>query len=242
MIEYFPAYVLKKAIAYTVLKSPFEACGFFIKPFHPGYKKYKFIPCENIAEDKEFNFRISGKDFIEASLQGEIKCILHSHNNCPWVSEADQISQQKHRIPFGVIFLSNGGYSNHVFFGDELPTQDLISRPFIHGIFDCYGTVRDHYRKELNITLTNYTREDDWWKTDNNLLEGHMIEENFYKVDLKDIQKNDVILFKIRGKNPNHSAIYLGQDLILHHLYGQLSCREPIGRYRRFISGVWRHK
>ena len=234
----FPNNILNKIISYAGEKCPEECCGFILKP---GNESLIFLPCENQAEDKISNFKISGKDYIQAQMKGEIKCIIHSHNNSPHVSEADQIEQQKHNIPFGIVFLSNGGYSSIIFFGDTLPIQDLLGRPFIHGILDCFGLIRSYYKKELNITLTNYPRENEWWNTDNNLLEGNMENEGFYKIDIKDIKLHDVVLFKIRGKNPNHSAIYLGNDLMLHHLYGQLSRREPIGRYRRFISSIWRH-
>ncbi len=236
MNTFFPKHIIQEAIKYAESKSPEESCGFFIKN-----NDYEFIPCENQAENKEANFKISGKDFIETSIKGEIKCILHSHNNCEWVSESDQKEQQKHKIPFGVIFLKNNCYSDIIFFGDELPVQSLLSRPFIHGAYDCYGLVRDFYRKELQIQLYNYPREMEWWNTDNNLLEGNMINEGFTRVNLKNIKMHDVILFKIRGKNPNHSAVYLGRDLILHHMFGKLSGREPIGPYRRFIVSVWRH-
>ena len=87
-------------------KAPNEMCGFIVDD--------KFIPVKNKADDPEANFKLSGKDFIEASMQGEIKCIVHSHNNCDWVSEADQKEQLKHNIPFCVVFLRNNHYYNIV--------------------------------------------------------------------------------------------------------------------------------
>lgn len=234
MEKYFTNKILLDIRNYAEEKAPNEACGFIVDD--------EFMPVDNKAGDPEANFKMSGEDYIYASSHGEIRCIVHSHNNCDWVSEADQIEQLKHNIPFGVVFLRNNNYYNIVFWGEQLPIQSLLNRPFIHGVYDCYGLVRDYYRQELGINLYNYPREMRWWEDKkNNLLEGNKTNQNFYEVNLKDIKQHDMVLFQIRGKNPNHSAVYLGRDLMLHHMYGKLSNREPIGRYRRFITGVFRH-
>jgi len=160
---------------------------------------------------------------------------------------------EKHKIPFGLLFLRNNNYSNIIFFGDELPIQDLLGRPFIHGVYDCYGLVRDYYRKEYRIVMKNHLREMEWWNhkrdKDGNIIEeaqdillGGSKEEDLYEVGLKEMKQGDIIFFKIRGQYCNHSAIYLGRDLMMHHLFGKLSNREPIGPYRRFITNVLRHR
>lgn len=248
MNYYFNNQIREHIIKYAVDQSPNEACGFIIKN-----TEYIFMPCTNHSPTPEKEFKLSGKDFIKASLIGKIECIIHSHNNSPWVSKEDIIEQTKHNIPFGVVFLSNGGYSHMVFWGDSLPVQDLLSRQFIHGVYDCYGLVRDFFRKEHRILLDNCPREMGWWshkrdddgniitKAENLLIDG-VLNQGFVEVGIIDIKPNDVLFFKIMGRYSNHSAIYLGNDLMLHHLFGKLSCREPLGQYKRFLTNIFRHE
>jgi len=49
---------------------------------------------------------------------------------------------------------------------------------------------------------------------------------------------------QIRSKNgvPNHAGIYLGDGLMLHHMYGRLSRKDTYGGYwREMTRGVARH-
>lgn len=42
----------------------------------------------------------------------------------------------------------------------------------------------------------------------------------------------------MRSKNgvPNHAAVYLGDGLMLHHMYGRLSSRDVYGGYWREVT------
>jgi len=243
MNKYFNNNILIDLKKHAEGQAPNEMCGFIVDD--------NFIPYTNKADEPEANFKLSGKDFIDASMRGEIKCVVHSHNNCDWVSKADQIEQQKHKIPFGVVFLKNNKYSNIIFWGDQLLVQDLIGRPFIHGVYDCYGLVRDYYRTKCGVNMLEHFREMDWWDhkkddkgniiepAENVLIDG-IKKEDAYEVSLNDIKEHDLIFFKIKGHFCNHTAVYLGKDLILHHMFDRLSNREPIGRYRRFITNIFR--
>ena len=50
---------------------PNECCGLVVKT----EKGYKYVKCENIAEDKANNFAIKP----ELLLEYDVKCIIHSH-------------------------------------------------------------------------------------------------------------------------------------------------------------------
>lgn len=43
---------------------------------------------------------------------------------------------------------------------------------------------------------------------------------------------------QVRSKNgvPNHAAVYLGDGLMLHHMYGRLSSRDVYGGYWREVT------
>jgi len=50
----------------------------------------------------------------------------------------------------------------------------------------------------------------------------------------------DVFLAQVRAPVPNHGGVYLDGGLILHHLEGRLSRREPLGPWRRFVTHALR--
>jgi cell wall-associated NlpC family hydrolase len=48
---------------------------------------------------------------------------------------------------------------------------------------------------------------------------------------------------KVASSVPNHAAIYIGGDIILHHVYGRLSNRQIYGGYwRKHTTHHLRHK
>lgn len=59
----------------------------------------------------------------------------------------------------------------------------LIGRPFVHGIFECLTLVQDHYRRELDIKLPEYSRDDDWWNRGENLYLEHLPAAGFIRVN-----------------------------------------------------------
>jgi len=46
-----------------------------------------------------------------------------------------------------------------------------------------------------------------------------------------EVQIGDVIVMQVKAEEPNHAAVYLGDGIMLHHMYGQLSNRVPYGGY-----------
>jgi cell wall-associated NlpC family hydrolase len=61
-------------------------------------------------------------------------------------------------------------------------------------------------------------------------------------VRFEDMQPGDAILMSIETSGLNHVAIYLGDQMILHHLRGRLSSRDIYGGYWINATGkVLRH-
>ncbi|WP_196244185.1 NlpC/P60 family protein, partial [Xenorhabdus bovienii] len=50
-----------------------------------------------------------------------------------------------------------------------------------------------------------------------------------------ELQVGDVIIMQIQSSEPNHAGVYIGDGLMLHHMYGQLSHRVP-------YSGYWQER
>ena len=97
--------------------------------------------------------------------------------------------------------------------------------------------------KEFNITIKNYIRDIDWWKDPkNNLMNQNVENNNFVDINKNNLQIGDMLFFQIRGKFANHVAVSLGNDLILHHVYGKISRREPMHRLMKFCTRYLRSK
>jgi len=227
----FDEVLIDKAILHAKSIYPEESCGFITKD--------DYLPMINISEDKENNFEIDAKEYMR--LDGKIEAIIHSHANYPHASKQDMISQIKSNVPWGIIFLKNGATEHVAFFGDQIPPYDLIGRPFIHGIFDCYAIVRDYYRMK-GITIPIFSRENLWWESQPSMLEDGCKDAGFEFIDKSELKEGDVIFMKIMAKVVNHSAIYLGNNLIVHHIYNKLSRREPFTSWQQYASGYLRYQ
>jgi proteasome lid subunit RPN8/RPN11 len=82
----------EQALEHAQDLSPDEACGVIY--LHKG--KERFMPCKNIAFDKQNTFTIDPKDWAVAEEKGDIVGIFHSHTNCdPLPSDADKYSAEK---------------------------------------------------------------------------------------------------------------------------------------------------
>lgn len=115
-------------------------------------------------------------------------------------------------------------------------------RPFLHGLFDCYTLVRDYYRKEFNLILpTNIQRTWEWWQGGENLYVENAKFFNFEEV--QNLQKHDLIVMNLMSPVPNHGAIYLGDNKILHHQAGKFSTIQNLTfSLKSKISVIYRNK
>ena len=225
----------KEIIKYLFDKYPEEACGLIVN------KKGKavWIPCENTAEDKKENFIISSTDYIRASLSGDLMAIVHSHPDAsPEPSEHDKKTSNFLGIPYIIYSLPD---IEKVVYNPDYKRNPLIGREYSFGEQDCYSLVRDYYRQELNIELPTTVFEDDWWEKGLNYFDDLFDSFGFQKVD--NLEKNDLIFFKVMAPIANHVGVYLGEDLFLHHAVNRLSCRESVNSvWRKYITGYYRCK
>lgn len=111
---------------------------------------------------------------------------------------------------------------------------------------DCFELQRRFFKDNFDIELPNYARPNDW-KSDQldllRILPEKCGFETITEWKLKDLRPGDVMAIAINEANPNHLVVYLGDDKILHHLYGRFSNSEV---YRDFwrdrTSFLLRHK
>ncbi len=231
MKTYFDRKILLEAQQHAQIEYPKEACGFIMKDYYHAV--------QNRAEDPVKDFRISPEDFLPH--RNEIQAIVHSHADYPHLSKQDMLSQAASGYPWGVTLLKNQAVLGTYFWGDDLPIQDFIGRTFVHGIYDCWALVRDYWRNEGH-DIIDFPRENLWWEKDPSMLEDGCQEAGFEFIDISQLQVGDVIFMKVLADVTNHSAIYLGEGLMMHHLYNRLSRREPMIRWSKHITGYLRYK
>jgi proteasome lid subunit RPN8/RPN11 len=239
MKKYFEGKALQDAKQHAIDEFPKESCGFIIGD--------KFIPCNNIASNPEEDFKIHKIRYMR--YVDEIDAIIHSHNNYPHASKHDMEQQIATDLPWGIINLFNGKVEDVFFWGDQLPIQDLLGRPFYHGVYDCYNLVRDYYRIH-NILLPQYPREWLFWHKSIPMIEENFKDAGFYEINADELQPGDAVVGKVaQDKVINHTAIYLGNNLILHHLAGHypnyksgLSRRDLLNRWEKYIVKYMRYK
>lgn len=115
--------------------------------------------------------------------------------------------------------------------------EHLAGRSFVHGARDCYTIVREFYRDNFGIELTDYARPQDWSADKFDLIRTLHEREGFKMVtDWKaaDLRPGDVLAVAIGESNPNHLVVYVGDNQMVHHLGGRFSAIET---YRDF----WRN-
>lgn len=220
-----PDSVLQEIRLYAESAYPNEACGLVVDV---GLNRV-FIPCRNNATKPDYHFIMNPADYLAAKSKGAIAAVVHSHPDAfPYPSEADTVHCNRSGLPWFIIGVQGGKADPQMHgFLPSVMVPSLEGRPFVHGVQDCYQLVRDYYATELGIQLTDYHREDGWWESGKvSLYEENFDREGFIKTDLASIQVGDMIVMQVRAPVPNHAAIYVGDEMILHHPYGRLSVKE----------------
>ena len=206
-------------------ETPNECCGLII--IRKGRTKY--IRCKNIAELPKHTFVLASDDYIKAEDEGEIVGVAHSHPYEPPIpSDGDKVACEKSGVPWYIVNPQTERWGYYEPSGFELP---YVGRKFQFGIIDCYTLVRDYFKKEFNLQLRDYYRADEFWKKGQSLYEDNFMKEGFIKIPLDEIKKHDLLFMQLESNLPNHAAIYLGDQQVLHHVQGRLSSRDILGEY-----------
>jgi len=223
------------AEAHALAEYPREAVGLVVSV----RGKPSYVPCRNQSEEPD-HFILHPEDYAAAEDMGDIITVVHSHPDAgPEPSLHDVASHAASRMTWWIVGLKDGAATWHEMpAAGELP---LEGRVFVHGVIDCYTLVRDYYRQELGITLPDFHRKDDWWRNGDSLYVDNFANAGFVETDT--LSNGDVILMAIGSQTPCHGAIWLDGDVLLHHLYGRLSCREVYGAaYRERTTHFLRYR
>lgn len=229
--------VMQAAEKHARAEFPREACGLVI--VKRGRRVY--VPCKNVAKTPEDHFAIDPEEFAAAEDAGEVVAVFHSHPNATEKpSTADVQACNASGVSWLILALPSARWHQ---IEPKATSAPLYGREFVHGSADCYGFVRDWYAQELGIQLDEFKREDEWWRKGQNLYVDNFASQGMYVVTDGTLEIGDILLMQVLSDVPNHAAIYLGDDVIGHHLYGRLSGRDVYGGYyKKHTTHVLRRK
>ena len=220
-----PSSLKEQILQHAKDEHPRECCGLVCVV--KGRRRY--FPCRNLAATPDEHFVMDPVDYANAEDKGEVVAVIHSHPTMnPKPSEADLVACEKTGLPWHIVnplteewgFCEPSGY--------QLP---YVGRVFAHGVVDCYSLCRDWYAREWGLQLRDYDRRDQWWEQGQNLYLDNFQKEGFRQIPIEELQRGDALLMQLSSPVPNHAAVYLGDQQVLHHVQGRLSSRDVYGGY-----------
>lgn len=234
---------MKAAEAHALADYPRESVGIIVVQ----KRTQRYIPCKNTATTPDQHFKLEGREYAAAADMGRIVAVVHSHpNGTALASQRDLVGcEEASGDPWLIIAVGGdpvqvGGHSLIRPSGYVLP---LVEREFDYELSNCFHLIRDWYARELNITLPDFDiGPEQWWnpKHENYRADFDPYTDGIDTAGFVDagspMQPGDIILMQIRAKVPNHAAVYIGDGLILHHLYDRLSCRDVYGGYWKDVT------
>ncbi|WP_250483310.1 C40 family peptidase [Caballeronia sp. GaOx3] len=236
--------------AHALARYPNESCGLIVGG--------DYLACSNASRHSSEHFAISPAEYAQAEDIGAVQAIVHSHPDASAMPSLDDLlACAASSIPVWVIQSVHGVAGGDAAAGplhqftanavaQAVACAPLIGARFAHGTHDCYGLVRRYYRAALGLDLPDFERSGKWWHDAAcSLYLDNYESAGFVNAGLAaSLHAGDVLLMSIASRYgaPNHAAVYLGRDEILHHLWDQLSRREPLPRYRKYVTHVLRHQ
>lgn len=199
----------------------------------------------NTSATPQETFKVEPTEFWK--YKDSIQAVLHSHcfdlndrsrldHRVP--SKEDMIGQINMNCWWGITATEGEGTTPILWFGPDR-NEPYEGREFIFNVNDCLELVRDYYRRELGINIRPQARNWNWFETEN-LFEEAIDREGFVEVKIDEIQVNDVVYFNILEDKTNHIGVYLGDNQVLHHLFGRLSGIDSFSKWNRQIKKVVR--
>lgn len=215
-----------------------EICGFVVE----DKNEIICIKCANAAENKSIDFQISLEDYLNAKSLYNILYIYHSHvDDSDDFSEKDKLYSNEICINYILYHLKSDTFK--VYESKDLGRK-YIGRFYKHKKYDCFTLIKDYCKQELNIDLKYDTDFFDNASTDVNVLEEvekYYSGNNFTKILDQNLKKNDILLLNGVNKTPNHFAVYLDDNKILHQPINSFSRIDNYCNfYKRNTVGVYR--
>lgn len=218
---------------------PDESCG--LVALIDGKEQY--WPCKNLSVENFDYFVIDPDDWADCEDTGEIIGLVHSHpTGSIYPSETDKASCEFIGLKWHIYSpVLKNWYS---FAPSGWKPDSLYGREWSWGNMDCWSLITDYFKEKLEINIRNWPRP----KTLKEFAAKPYFEKvlkgsGFVEKNLDDIRTNDVLLMKGIYEKLNHVALYIGDQTILHHVIGKLSCREIYNlEYQQLTEKVFRYE
>ena len=218
---------------------PDESCG--LLALIKGEQRY--WPCKNLSVENFEYFVIDPDDWAECEDTGEIIGLIHSHpTGSIHPSETDLASCEFIGLKWHIYSPALKDW--YSFEPSGWKPDSLYGRQWCWSNMDCWSLICDYYKEKLGIEIKKWPRP----KTiktfaQNPYFEKVLAGSGFKEVNLKDIQVNDVLLMQGIYEKLNHVGLYIGDQTILHHVIGKLSCREIYDlQYQQLTKKVFRYE
>lgn len=201
----------------------------------------------NIHHDPENHFQVSASEFYS----GNFTAIIHSHCNYPQheiaatytdirtPSRADLITQQQLNIPSGIIGFDGENFTDVLWFPDI--DSEIMHKPFVYGVYDCFRVVRAWYWQKLNIKLDDWPRNFDAQEIAG-LIEGKYSQQGFHVLERHlTPQVNDLVIFRIASEHENHVGVVCEPGRVLHHLSNRCPQVDNLSKWAGRITRYMRY-
>ena len=109
--------------------------------------------------------------------------------------------------------------------------KHLLGRKYVDGKQDCYGLVMGYLKDVHSLPLKNFARPTQFWANrDFDLINNMLGHDGWQSMGLntRNLQIGDVLIFAIHSTMANHLGVYVGNGMMIHHLYQRLSNHEAI--------------
>lgn len=232
--------------AHALAEYPKECCGVV----NGAKEAAAYVALQNIAANPEEEFELPRAALIELA---PVLAVVHSHcfpKHGASPTSLDMQFQMQVGLPYGIVWTDGKAAGVPVWFGDFLLDVPLfnaagrhIQREFLHGVTDCYSLIRTWFWQKRGVKLSEFPRDDEWWKAGGDLYRDGIAKSGFHEISANEAKPGDVALMKWgKWPVPFHAGILVEDGLILHHLARRLSRREPFGRWTHYVTHYVRHE
>ena len=202
---------------------------------------------QNIYDELRLHSRLyidqdAGRPRVAQELSGKTCAVIIQKDDDQVLTMTDEERAEMNSLKLPFVFIGSTRDISEAYLPDRFTeNHSYLNRPFLHGVFDCYSMVRDFYLREWGLWLpANIQRTYGWWEEGENLYVDGAPQYGFEPVT--DMARHDLLVLKF-GPVPNHGAIYLGNNKLLHHVGGRFSCIEEMTRtYKQSIAIVYRNR